>query len=198
MTAFKSRALTSIAAEVVLVCLLGYFVVGQEIFVVRHSSFSYLVLSLTVIAGFNVRLYRGKTEFYYLVLVVTVILALTWFVNHSVSLTLTGLGRFWVIVATVLGTWGILQLKPVRNIPFVGLAVWLVVGASFYVIMVVMDMYLFSLYPAEARGYVQPILLNSAKVGALMGAGIGLGSEVGRLLSPSGIPDTPPSQSTKP
>jgi len=196
MSPLKSRALTSIVAEILFVCLLGYFFIGKEIFVVRHSMFSYLVLSLTLIGGFSVLFFRGKTEFYYLALFVTVVLAVSWFLNHSFSLTFRSLGRFWVIVAVVIAAWGILRAKRVSGIRFIGVVVWLAMGIVFYLVMVMMDVYVFSLYPEEVRAYRATFLLESVKLGAVMGLGIGLGYELGRLLSPASRPPETPSRST--
>lgn len=191
--ALQSRALNSIVAEIVVVCVLGYFLIGREIFVVRHPSMSFLVLSLTGIGAFNVLLFRGKTEFYYLLLFVTVTLSITWFFNHSFSLTFRGLGRFWAVVVMVMAVRGILRTGWVSRIPFVGFTVWLIVGIVFYGLLVMMDLYLFSLYPPEAGGYYFDFLKNALKLGAVMGGSIGLGYEVGRLLSPiSTSPDSPP------
>jgi len=193
-----TRAAAGILLEAVLVSLLGYLLVGKEIFVFRHPAFSYLVLSLTVVGAFNVLLYRGKTEFAYLVLFVTALLAATWFWNRTYASTFRGLGRFWLVVVAALGGFFLLGGRRLKALRFGGTVVWIPLGLGFYIVMVLMDMYLFRLYPASELALWRAYLLNAARLGGTLGAGIGIGYDLGRLFSPGAPGESSGTNSTVP
>ncbi len=193
-----ARAVTGVILEVVAVSVLGYLLVGKEIFVPRHPFFSYLVLSCTVIGGFNILFYRGKTEFGFLALVVTALLAATWFLNRSYDVTFRGLGRFWLIVAVAVAGVGLLRTRRLLTLSYSGTIVWVLLGVVFYVLLMVMDMYVFQMYPAGESAYWRAYLANAARLGSTMGFGVGIGFDLGRLIAPDGHASAAGSGSTSP
>ena len=184
---------TGVIFEVVLVAVLGYFLVGKEIFIPRHPSFSFLVLSLTVVGAFNILFFRGKAEFRLLVLVVTALLAATWFLTLSFESTFRGLGRFWLVAILAAAGSVLLSARRVIAFRFSGTVVWIFLGMLFYVAMMALDMYVFRLYPSGERAFVEQYLVNAARLGLILGAGIGVGFDIGRFFGPR-IP-APPTQS---
>jgi hypothetical protein len=178
-----AEAFTTIAAELICVTILGYLLVGPQIFVPGHPLFSYTVIAITMIGLFAILRHRPPAELYYLALFVTVILALSWFRSSSIPLTLRGIARFGVIVGTVLAVGATLKHSSVQKFRFAAIPVWLVLGIAFYIVMILMDFYLFQFYPPEETGRVGEYLLDAAKLGALLGGGIGVGLELGKTLS---------------
>lgn len=182
-SAMRARAFTSIVAEVLLVSLLGFILVGKEIFSRQHPLFAFLVLSFSLIAAYNVAAFRGRKEFFAIVLVVTALLSLTWYGGRSFVLVGRAEGRFWAVALVAVGAWRVLDLRIARRLPFSGTVVWTLLGILFYVGMVSMDRYFFALYPPEVLVQWGIILEDAVRLGAVLGAGIGLGYDAGRLLS---------------
>lgn len=188
-----SRAITSIVLEIVLLSVLGYFLIGKEIFVPRHPVFSYLVLSVTLVGAFNVLLFRGTKEFLSLTLFVTTVLAVTWFWNRSFAITFRGLGRFWVIALVSAAAAWLLRTSLARAFRLSGTVIWIVLGIVFYAIMIGMDRYLFGIYPAGDASELTMYLLNAVWLGGVLGAGLGIGFDAARYLTPD-VPAGPTSE----
>ena len=195
--AMRVRALVSIVAEVLLVSLLGLLFVGKEIFIRQHPLFAFFVLALSLVAAYNVAAYRGRQEFFAVVMVVTALLAVTWFGSRSFVLVGRSEGRFWAIALTAISVWRILELPIARRLPFSGTVVWTALGVVFYLALVMMDRYFFAVYPHELLVEWGEILTDTVRLGAVLGAGIGLGFDIGRLLtSRDESSEASPSQNT--
>ncbi len=182
-----AEAFTAVTAELVCVALLGYLFIGPFIFVPGHPIFAFSVIAVTTIGLSAVLRYRPTVEFYYLSLFILVILAVSWFSSHSIPLTLRGIARFGAIVGAVLAAWACLRIPAVRKARYSSIPVWLCVAIVFYLVMIVMDLYLFHFYPPEEMKRVGEYVFDAVRLGALLGGGIGVGLELGKALSAGSV-----------
>ncbi len=172
-----------VIAELTLLALAGFAFVGGAVLNLRHPLFSFSVFGVATIGLFNVLEFRNAREFSVIVVSVVVFYAFTWFVKFSVVQTLRGLLLLFLISAVAYLAWKILHRAFFLNLRFGSFGVWVVLGVVFYLFVKAFDLYAFRVSLSSPAVSALDHFLESARLGGVMGLGIGLGYDTGKLVS---------------
>ncbi len=178
----KTAFPTFLAAEIICFALLGYLLIGRQIFVFADPMFFVTAFGLMTIGLFNVLQFRDRREFYALGVVVAVLFSLTWFLNHSFLLMARGLMRFLSLAAATLFCFWTVNRPALLRLRFGVFPVWAVSCAAFYVMINCFDVLIAgSPLLSDAPAFMQ-LITESVRLGGITGLGIGLGYDIARLL----------------
>ncbi|MFZ5515374.1 MAG: hypothetical protein ACOY90_01970 [Candidatus Zhuqueibacterota bacterium] len=140
------KASCFIFLEIFCLLTIGYFVLGYPIFDTNSTGFTFKIFGLTAIILFNLLEFRKIRDFFYIGILISFILILTWF-NHS-SAKIVIRNSFWFIAIGLFMfiTWKILNTRLFKNLKFGSIFIWIFSFICIYFLMTLLNIYIFGYY----------------------------------------------------
>ncbi|MHB8580200.1 MAG: hypothetical protein ACYDA4_10115 [Ignavibacteriaceae bacterium] len=170
--------ISSIVIEAACFMLIGWMFEGNYyIFNIHSSTFTYLIFGTASIILINILEYFSLRNFIYSAILFSFIFILAYF-KYYVPLSLVRNFLWFVVISSsIYFSSKFLTQEKYRTRKFLGIAVWMINFAVVYLVMLLVNTYIFNFYPAAA---INQLFIIAFNMGTSMGLGIGIGYEISK------------------
>lgn len=174
--------LIQIGIETVFFIIIGILFIGYFVIVPNNTGFSYTIFGFSAIIFYQLLINSNLKSYIFLGLLISLFLILVFKTNNHVLVFIRNLCWFlWIGIMIY-----ILVFIGKKNW-FGTTKLWIIVSwflgfVSVYILMTLMNIYVFDFYKTDQRVTVYFYLKEAFKIGGILGIGIGLGNLISLLF----------------
>jgi len=185
-------AVISIVIELVCFSLIGWLFAGMYIFNIHTTVFTYIIFGTSSILLINIIEYFSLRHFVFAAFLFAFIFITAYYRSYMPVALVRNLLWFVLIGVSIYISAGFLNKQKYKTRKFLGAAVWMINFALVYLVMTLINTYIFDYYNPE---FINRFLIMAFNMGTSMGLGIGIGYEISRKFVK--MPDANQSQPVK-
>ncbi|MHB9014459.1 MAG: hypothetical protein ACYC49_19790 [Ignavibacteriaceae bacterium] len=172
-----NRIVTSILIEAVCFLLIGWLFAGNYIFNIHSTTFTYLIFGTASILLINILEYYSLRNFIFSAILFAFIFIIAYYKYYNPVSLVRNFLWFAVISFSIYVSSKFLTQEKYKTRKFLGVAVWMINFAVVYLVMLLINTYIFNFYPVAA---INQLLIIAFNMGTSMGLGIGIGYEISK------------------
>jgi len=171
-----------IAVQIVCFLILGILLFGIYIFEPKYTAFSFTIYGITAVLFYNYCRLNSKKSFILLAALYSILMIVIF--QRSSNILRLGRNVCWFILIGLLTYYLTLFEKKewyYKSKAWI-ISSWLFGFIIVYIIMSILNIFVFGFYPVDERFTFLLYLKQSVKIGGTLGIGIGLGKLIGGYL----------------
>jgi hypothetical protein len=175
-----ARYLTSVILEVVCFLALGALILTPQIINPRTTYFTFTIFGLCAVFMFNALRFEPRKTLIFVAAIIVLASFIFAFRNSTVALAIRNLLWFILIVGGAYMTSKAIRRPSTGNPSVLGLVMWTAAFALIYLIMTILNIFVFRFYPIGVEYERATIsaswyFARALRIGAVLGFGIGIG-----------------------
>ncbi|MHB1688477.1 MAG: hypothetical protein ACYCVH_14055 [Ignavibacteriaceae bacterium] len=174
-----SQAAFSIIIETICLSLVGWLFAGKYIFYIHTTGFTYLIFGVSSILLINILKYFPTKYFLLSTILFALIFAAGYYNPYMPLAAIRNLLWYVVIGSSIYISSNFLSQEKYKKRKFLGAAVWMINFAVVYLLMTLLNTYLFKIYDSQ---FINRFLIIAFNMGTSMGLGIGIGYEISKSV----------------
>jgi len=182
MNQLVKDSIINIAIELVCFVALGFLLVSSQVINPSNTIFSFTIFGFTAVILFNLLEAQNKRAFVYAALGFILLFLILWFKDETMSLLIRNTLWFLFISGFTFISWNIMQRDDIRKSYIFPVFVWIVSFAFVYILMTLINIYVFSFYHLKESITVTFYLLQAIKISSIIGGGIGIGTIIVKVF----------------